>query len=162
MRKIARKRTRKIAKKDTSKIARKRTRKIAKKDTSEMAKKDTSEIAKKRILLIDDDAELANMVKMRLEASNYEIIVATDGERGMEILRKEKPALVILDVRMPKKDGYTFMKEARVNNEIKHIPIIVLTGMDSLSDMFKLEGARDYIVKPFDSEKLLEKINKYL
>jgi len=115
-------------------------------------------MGKKKILMIDDEPELVDMVKKRLEASGYDFIGSYDGASGMEAAVRDKPDLILLDVRMPRMDGYTFIKEIRVNNDLKKIPIIVLSIVDQLSEVFKLEGVIDYIEKPFDTEELLEKI----
>jgi len=113
---------------------------------------------KKKILMIDDEPELVDIVKKRLEASGYDFIGSYDGVSGMEAAVKGKPDLILLDVRMPRMDGYTFIKEIRVNKDLKKIPIIVLSIVDQLSEVFRLEGVIDYIEKPFDTEDLLEKI----
>jgi DNA-binding response OmpR family regulator len=116
----------------------------------------------KKILLIDDEPKLVDMVKMRLEANGYDVITASNGEEGMKKAVNEKPNLIILDIRMPKKDGHTFAKEARVNRDIKHIPIIIISWINGLKDLFEFEGINDYIEKPFDDEVLLKKVDHYL
>lgn len=116
----------------------------------------------RKILLIDDEPDLVDIIKTRLEISDFNVITAYDGEEGLRKLLKEKPDLVLLDLRMPKMDGYTFIKEARVNKTVKDIPIIVVTGVENIQDILKLEGVRDYIEKPFDIEILLEKIDECL
>lgn len=119
-------------------------------------------MTEKKILVIDDEPELVKMVKMRLEANNYEVITALDGQEGLEKTRSEKPDLILLDILMPNKDGYTFVKEVKVDESIKHIPIIVLTAKPGMKDLFGIEGIKDYIVKPFEDKELLEKIKKRL
>lgn len=117
-----------------------------------------------KILAIDDEDELTQMVKSRLEASHYEVITASDGVEGMVKARDEKPDLIILDVVMPNLDGYTFIRELKQDREIKSIPIIVLTSRDHLQDLLALEGIDHdhYLLKPFEGEVLLEKISKIL
>jgi len=119
-------------------------------------------MGKKKILVIDDEPELVDMVRRRLEANNYNVIAAYNGKEGMEKLLSEKPDLILLDIRMPKIDGYSFVREIRVNKELRDIPIIILSVMDKLKELLKLEGVKDYIEKPFDAETLLQKVNKYL
>ena len=118
-------------------------------------------MSKKKILVIDDELELVDMLKIRLEANNYEVVAAVDGEEGMEKAKSEKPDLIILDIMMPKKDGYTFIKEMRTEQGIKSTPVIILTAKEKMKDLFAIEGVKDYIVKPFESAELLEKIAGY-
>ncbi len=119
-------------------------------------------MSKKKILVVDDEPELVDMVKMRLEAGNYRVSTASDGEEALEKAKKEKPDLILLDISMPNKDGYTFLREAKKNESIKDIPVIILTAFSKMEDLFEIEGVKDYIMKPFDGQQLLEKINKYL
>lgn len=116
----------------------------------------------KRILVIDDEVQLVSMITLRLESAGFEVISAFDGEAGMEELKKGGIDLVILDIGMPKMDGYTFVKEAKADDALKDIPIVVLTGKDRMKDMFEAEGIKDYLVKPFEADELLNKINDYL
>ena len=117
---------------------------------------------KKKILLIDDEPEFVDVVRRRLEANGYDVISALNGREGMEKILNEKPDLVLLDIRMPKMDGYTFVKEIRVHKELKNIPVIILSVVDRLTELLKLEGVTDYVEKPFDAEILVQKVNKYL
>lgn len=119
-------------------------------------------MGKKKILVVDDEPELLSMVKMRLEASDYEVCIASDGQEGLEKAETEKPDLILLDIMMPEKDGYTFLLEAKKKQSIKNIPVIVLTAMQKMKGLFKQEGVKDYILKPFDGQDLLEKVKKYL
>ena len=118
-------------------------------------------MSKKKILVIDDELELVDMLKIRLEANNYEVVTAGDGEEGMAKAKSEKPDLIILDIMMPKKDGYTFIKEMRAEQGIKSTPVVILTAKAKMKDLFAIEGAKDYIVKPFEATELLEKIARY-
>lgn len=115
----------------------------------------------KRILVIDDEVQLVAMITLRLESAGFEVASAFDGEVGMEKLKGGGIDLVILDIGMPKKDGYTFIKEVRACEAIKDVPVIVLTGKDRMQDMFEAEGIKDYLVKPFETDELLSKINSY-
>jgi len=116
----------------------------------------------KKILVIDDEPELVDVIRKRLEANGYDVLSANNGEEGMEILLRERPDLILLDVRMPKMDGYTFVKEIGINKDVKKTPIIMLTAVDRLKDLFELEGVKDYVVKPFDTETLVSKVKKCL
>jgi len=115
-----------------------------------------------KILLIDDDPDLVELVKSRLEAEEYEVITASDGSAGLEKSITESPDLIILDIMMPNMDGYTFVKEIKANPSIKHIPIVVLTAKDKMRDLFELEGVKAYITKPFKAEEFLEEVKRHL
>lgn len=119
-------------------------------------------MSKKKILVIDDEPDIVNLVKMRLEANNYQVCTASDGEEGLKKAESEKPDLIILDIMMPKKDGYTFLLEAKKKGLIDNTPVITLTARPKMKELFKPEGVKDYILKPFEAQELLEKINKYL
>lgn len=116
----------------------------------------------KKILVIDDDPDLSYLLKARLEANKFEVITAYDGTEGLEKTKSEKPDLIILDILMPEKDGYVFVKELKSEEDIKDIPVIVISGKDTLKILFEKEGITDYLVKPLDIKELLEKINKRL
>ncbi len=121
---------------------------------------------KKKILVVDDDPNIVKLIKTRLEANNYEVITAEDGEECMQKLSTDKPDLIILDILMPKADGYNVligMKEIKaLTGEIPIVPVIVLTALSDprVKNMIEQEEIKDYIVKPFNSEELLAKIKK--
>ncbi len=119
-------------------------------------------MAKKKILVVEDEPQMLDMIKIRLEAAGYKVFTALDGDEGLKRAKEEKPDLIILDIMMPKKDGYTFVKEAKTEESLKGIPIIVLTAKTGMKDLFGIEGIKDYILKPFESQDLLDKINSYL
>lgn len=111
-----------------------------------------------KILLAEDDKNLGDVLKEYLELKNYSVILCRDGKSAWEIFRKEKFDLAILDVMMPKQDGFTLAKDIRKSNT--HLPIIFLTAKSMKED--KIEGlkigADDYITKPFNMEELLLRI----
>jgi two-component system alkaline phosphatase synthesis response regulator PhoP len=117
---------------------------------------------KKRILLVDDETELAEMVKLRLEANNYEVSTAYDGKEGLDLARREKPDLIILDLMLPKIDGYKVCRMLKFDEKYKKIPIILFTSRGQEDDKATgLEvGADAYITKPFEPQVLLEKIRE--
>lgn len=117
---------------------------------------------KGRILVIDDEQETVELLKVRLEANRFEVISASNGEEGLEKVHYEKPDLIIVDVLMPKMDGYTFVRELKTNRETSRLPLIVLTGKVKMEELFKLEGVEDYLIKPFKINDLLDRIHKYL
>jgi len=119
-------------------------------------------MARGKIMIIDDEPALVEMVKARLEAADYSVVSASNGEEGLVRIRDEKPDLVLLDILMPKKDGYSFVREQKRDDSIKHIPVIVLTAKPEMRELFAIEGVTDYIVKPFDDGALLNMIEKHL
>ncbi|MBN3038516.1 MAG: response regulator [Candidatus Omnitrophica bacterium] len=118
--------------------------------------------SQKKILVVDDAADIVDVVKTLLMTSGYDVITAFDGAAGYELAAAQKPDLIILDILMPKMDGYTFVKRKKYDQSIKDIPVIILTGKAEMEDLFTLEGIKDYLVKPFDSKQLLALVNKYL
>lgn len=117
---------------------------------------------KKKILVVDDEADFVDMVRMRLEANGYEVLTAYNGRDGLEKAKAEKPDLILLDILMPELDGYTTLKELKNMGETKGIPVLVVTAKPGMKDLFVIEGIADYIVKPFDDEDLLLRIKRAL
>ena len=115
----------------------------------------------KRILVIDDDPTLIKVIKPFLESQDYTVQVATNGEEGIEEIRKQAPDLIVLDVQMPKMNGYTFIFELKKISAVT-IPIIVLTSKEGMAEIFKVEGVKEYISKPFKPEVLLTAIKKHI
>ncbi|MFC1704686.1 response regulator [Candidatus Omnitrophota bacterium] len=121
----------------------------------------------KKILVIDDDPNVVKMLKSRLEASNYRVATASNGNEGLEQVSKERPDLILCDIVMPIMDGYTFLNELRAremkeSQPLQSIPVFVLTAKEKMQDLFAMEGIKEYIVKPFKAEELLEKIKNVL
>ena len=119
---------------------------------------------KKRILVVEDEVELVKALQIRLEASGYEVLAAYDGMEGLEKAKKENPDLIILDIMMPKMDGYATLSKLKEAGETKDIPVIMLTAKAQSDDVARSMqlGAADYIAKPFSHMSLLEKIGKTL
>ena len=119
----------------------------------------------KKILIIDDEEDFCYFVKKNLEAiSNYEIITATKGKKGLQIARKEKPNLILLDIMMPGIDGLEVLKRLKKNENTQNIPVIMLTAKDEDESKIKALGSfcDDYIVKPVENIVLKSKIHKVL
>ena len=116
----------------------------------------------KKILIVDDEADIVRLLQTRLEANGYEVSTAGDGRSGLERMEGDRPDLILLDVMMPRMDGFSFVKELRKQEHQQAVPIIVLTAKEMMSDIFKMEGVSDYIVKPFETEQLLATIQKYV
>ncbi|MCK5580971.1 MAG: response regulator [Candidatus Omnitrophica bacterium] len=115
----------------------------------------------KKILVIDDDPGILGVIKARLEACEFEVVTALDGDEGLRMIPQEKPKLIITDVMMPNMDGYSLILEIKRLEEAKDVPVIVLTAKEMMEDLFKLEGVVDYIVKPFESGKLVAAVKKH-
>ena len=117
----------------------------------------------KKILVVDDEADVLKVVKKRLEDRKFEVVTALDGDEGLTKAAEEKPDLIILDVMMPKLDGYTVVRQLKTNPNTRNIPVIILTAKGSgLKDLFSVEGVEDYVTKPYDFEDLLAKVKKSL
>ncbi|ADQ40943.1 two component transcriptional regulator, winged helix family [Caldicellulosiruptor acetigenus I77R1B] len=114
-----------------------------------------------KILVIDDDVKICEVIKLYLEKEGFEVVVAHNGMDGIAMFKNEMPDLVILDIMLPKKDGYEVCRELR---KISNIPIIMLTAKGETFDkVLGLElGADDYIVKPFDPKELIARIKAVL
>lgn len=119
---------------------------------------------KEKILVVEDEAMLSEMIKMRLEKNGYEVISAFDGVQALEMARQQNPGLIILDLMLPKIDGYKVCRMLKFDDKYKKIPIIVFTARVQESDkkLGEQVGADAYITKPFDPETLLSKIKELL
>ena len=117
-----------------------------------------------RIAYVDDDLELTRIVRSCLEEEGYEVLIAHDGEEGLEMILTEQPALVVLDVMMPQLNGWEVAKYLRSKPEWNDTPILMLTGIGpTLNDMTApLYGAEDHLDKPFDFDVLLAKVRALL
>jgi len=114
----------------------------------------------RKILLADDEQQLALAVKIRLQSRGYQVVTAQNGRQALELMEKERPDLVILDVLMPVMDGYFTLRELNQRFGRGKIPVIILTARDRMKELFELEGIEDYMVKPFDHEDLLVRIER--
>ena len=116
----------------------------------------------KKILIADDDPTLVCLLGSYLGERGFDIVVARDGDEAMRKLENEHPDLVILDVVMPKVNGYAFLFSMRKIEGAATTPIIILTCKTDLAEIFLAEGVQEYLIKPFSQQALLEKINKYI
>lgn len=119
---------------------------------------------KKRILLVDDEKDFAETVAFQLEELGYDIIVAGDGEEGLDKARQEKPDLIILDLMLPKINGFDVCRKLKTDKKYSDIPIIMLTAKFQPVDIKfgKAMGADFYITKPFEHDILAKKIHELL
>ena len=118
----------------------------------------------KKILVIEDEVEINELVCSRLMMNGFEVISAQDGLEGLDMARKEKPDLIILDVMMPKLNGYQVCRMLKFDDKYKSIPIIFLTARSQQYDkeVGKEVSADSYIAKPFDGEVLLKEVKRLL
>ena len=118
----------------------------------------------KKILIADDRPEVVELVRVTLEGEDYQIVDASNGKETLKKARLEKPDLVLLDVVMPKMDGFEVCRKLKKDPQTKEIPIIMLTAKGQKVDQEKGRelGARDYITKPFSPSALLRKIEEIL
>ena len=119
---------------------------------------------KKTILIVDDEDDLRSMLKFRLEAVNYEVSEAIDGQEGLNKARTENPDLIVLDLMLPRMDGYKVCRMLKFDEKHKHIPIIMFTARATDKDKKVGEemGAEAYITKPFEPKMLVDKIKELL
>jgi DNA-binding response OmpR family regulator len=117
---------------------------------------------KKKVLIVDDERDIVKAVMIRLQANGYDVVTAFDGAQGVFMAHKEKPDLIILDIRMPAGDGFSVADRLKRSMNTFSIPIIFLTGSpEKNSEERAMElGARFYIKKPYDSEELLDAVKR--
>lgn len=116
----------------------------------------------KKILVIDDDADYTKMLGLQLEAKGYEVLISQDGEVGFEKAMTAKPNLILLDIKMPEMDGFTFVRRLKTTEALKKTPVVILTGYEAMRDLFRFEGIAGYFVKGGDRNVLLKNIQDIL
>ncbi len=114
------------------------------------------------VLIVDDDRDFNQLLEFDVKRAGYETVTAFNGEEGLSKAQSERPDLILLDIKMPKMDGYTFVRHLKKEPELKDIPLIVLTSYEPMKEMFKLEGVQDYFVKSADMKGLLDSIKRHL
>lgn len=116
-----------------------------------------------KVLIVDDEEEIVEMVRFSLTRHGYKVLAAGDGTAAIDILKNEKPDLLILDVMLPGVDGYTLQLQISQDEELQKIPVIVLTAYHSVEGLFdKFLQVKNFIAKPFDPEFLAEKVKEVL
>ncbi|HOY56338.1 MAG TPA: response regulator [bacterium] len=134
------------------------------------SKKNTASVVKKSkhiftILLVEDDDFLLNMYRVKLELEDYKVLTASNGEAGLALIKDKKPDLVLLDIILPKLNGFEVLKVTQQDKNIKNIPVIILSNLGQKEDIKKglKLGARDYLIKAhFLPSEVIEKIKKIL
>jgi two-component system response regulator RpaA len=117
-----------------------------------------------KIVAVDDDASILELVKVNLELQGHQVLTAPEGIQGFALVQQERPQLVILDVMMPGVDGYTVCQRIRKAEGIETVPVLMLTALGVIDDKVKGfdVGADDYLVKPFEIPELLVRVRALL
>ncbi len=119
----------------------------------------------KKILIVEDEEILLNLLQKKLSQEGYDVSVARDGEEGLKLIREIRPDLILLDIVMPKIDGFGVMQEVQKDNELKKIPIVIVSNSGQpveISQAQKL-GARDWLIKTnFEPQEVLVKVIKQI
>lgn len=118
-------------------------------------------MSKEKILVVDDDVNICELLRLYIERDDYQVVIANDGEQAVELFNREQPDLVLLDIMLPKMDGWQVCKEIR---KTSNRPIIMLTAKGEFFDkILGLElGADDYIIKPFEAKEVIARIHAVL
>ena len=127
---------------------------------------------KKRLLIIDDEPDICEILRVKFEYEGYQVWIAHEGFSGFELAKREKPNCILLDIRIPGgQDGLTFLRRLRSYRDpdpaeqkrMRGIPVVILTAAgDHMRPLFEAEGISDFIEKPFDSKELRLRIEKFL
>ena len=125
--------------------------------------KDNGQKAGKRILLVDDDAEIVESLRLALEANGYNVLVARDGNQGLALSERENPDLVILDMMMPKRSGFLVLEKMRRTRETPMRVIMITANEGSRHKAYaEMLGVDDYIRKPFPMDRLIESVQRLI
>lgn len=118
----------------------------------------------KKILIVEDEMDLAVLMGIRLDTLGYKVIGAGNGAEAVKKAKHEKPDLIILDLMIPIFDGFEVCKILKADNATKHIPVVVVTAKTSIADMDEAIrcGAVDYVTKPYEWQQFYDKIKKYI
>ncbi|MDP3057802.1 MAG: response regulator [bacterium] len=120
---------------------------------------------KTKILIIEDDSFLIKAYQIKFERSGYDVLVALDGDEGFKMAKKEMPKLIVLDLMLPKMNGFEFLKKIKSDESMKGIPVVALSNLGQRSDQEKAFslGAVEYFIKTeYTLEEIINKISKYI
>ena len=120
---------------------------------------------KKKILIIEDDWAIAQMYSLRLQEEGYEVLLSKDGSEGLKAADEQKPVLILLDIIMPKLDGFGVLERLKANVKTKNIPVVLLTNLGQDEDVKKGKflGAQDYLIKSnFTPSQVMEKVKRLI
>ncbi|MFA5276335.1 MAG: response regulator, partial [Candidatus Omnitrophota bacterium] len=121
-------------------------------------------VAKRKILVVDDEKELVKLVTFNLSIAGYNVLSAKNGIEALEISEQENPDLIILDIMLPRIDGWEVCRRLRQNPHTTHIPIIILSALSEVNDKLKGFdlGIDDYVTKPFSPRELVVRVKRVL
>ncbi len=121
-------------------------------------------MASRQILVVDDDAVTARFIASLLREHGYDVLIAEDGAHALELVDRHELAMVVCDLVMPYRDGYSVLRAIRQNEKFHDLPVLLLSMRDREEDIVKglEEGADDYVIKPFNARELLARIRKIL
>jgi DNA-binding response OmpR family regulator len=119
--------------------------------------------AAKRILLVDDDAEIIESLRLALEAQEYEVLIARDGNQGLALIERENPDLIILDMMMPKRSGFLVLERLKRLGDKKHRIIMITANEGNRHKAYaEMLGVDDYVRKPFPMDRLIQSVQRLL
>lgn len=118
----------------------------------------------KKILIVDDEPNIVMSLEYTFKKNNFEVFIARDGQEALDILEKQLPDLIILDVMMPKVDGFATLEEIKKDSRLQHCKVIFLSAKNKQKSIEKglALGADLYVVKPFSIKKLVEQVNELI
>jgi two-component system alkaline phosphatase synthesis response regulator PhoP len=121
-------------------------------------------VDKKRVLVVDDEIYILQILEFSLEVEGYEVLTAQNGEEAIEVARSSRPDVIVLDIMMPKMDGYEACRLLKADPELGEVPVILLSakGRNIDQEIGFEAGAEEYITKPFSPRKLIERIKVLL
>ncbi len=117
-------------------------------------------MARGKVLVVDDEEYIQHILSFSFGAEGYDVVTASDGEEGIDKARNQKPDVIVMDIMMPKMDGYEACKRLKSDPQTRNIPVILLTakGRDTDRKLGSEAGADDYVVKPFSPGRLIERV----
>lgn len=118
----------------------------------------------RKIVLAEDELQIARLIEFKLKKEGYQVTCKENGEEALKAIREEKPDLILLDVMMPVMDGYEVLRQVKEDENLKNIPVVMLTARAQERDVVKgIDlGAEDYITKPFHPAELLARVKRIL
>ncbi len=121
-------------------------------------------MATRQILVVDDDVITARFIASLLRENDFDVLVAEDGAQALDLIHKHELALVVCDLVMPYRDGYSVLRAIPTNEGFRDLPVLLLSMRDREEDIVRglEEGANDYVVKPFNARELMARIRKIL
>jgi DNA-binding response OmpR family regulator len=138
---------------------------LSQNNTTVSKQKEQQDVVKKHILVAEDDKFYANIYRKKLTAEGYDVQIAENGEIALELARKQKPDLILLDLVMPIKDGFSVLKDLKADPNLKDVKVLVLSNLGQDEDVNKAVGlgAADYLVKTnLSIQEMMDKVKEYL